>query len=199
MGIWQCVCVCVCVCMYVFVYLGDQFVIVYLARISVYLFISIFFYKGYWESAQDCFEEAMNSAQQQSITLRDAEFQVWEEHWIDCSIKLGQFDNLFKFADEMKHHDLMLLTSYRLKNWKKMKEILGKVGCKLCGVIVVCVCVCVCVLCAVYVLCVYTVLFVVCVLCICVGECFHKQFEYSFFQYINFYFDVCGKINHLTG
>ena len=42
--------------------------------------------QGSWEEAQVHYEEAI----QKALNFRDAEFKLWEQHWVTCAEQLGQ-------------------------------------------------------------------------------------------------------------
>lgn len=80
--------------------------------------------QGFWEQAQRHYEEAMLTAVQHGI--RDAEFRLWEHHWILCGERLGQHDLLVKYGDESKNHDVILKSAWKLKSWKKLKDMVKR-------------------------------------------------------------------------
>eukprot|EP00039_Didymoeca_costata_P006397 m.89801 g.89801 ORF g.89801 m.89801 type:complete len:910 (+) comp13242_c0_seq1:1-2730(+) len=70
--------------------------------------------QGFWEQAQIQYEDAMKQAVMHGV--RDAEFRLWEDHWIKCAERLGQFDILLKFGDDTKNQDVMVKAAWKLKN-----------------------------------------------------------------------------------
>ena len=82
--------------------------------------------QGYWEEAQHQYEYAMQTAVQHG--MRDAEFRLWEHHWILCGERLGQHDLLVKYGDEAKNHDVILNSAWKLKSWKKLKDMVKRLS-----------------------------------------------------------------------
>ena len=74
-----------------------------------------------------------------SLDKRDAEFQLLENGWIQCTQQLCQFDVCAKLTEEHKNPDLLLATvsdhilvtssfnlsqAWKLRHWKKYKDAL---------------------------------------------------------------------------
>lgn len=82
---------------------------------------------GLWDKAQTQYENVMQtSIPPPPHGIRDAEFQLWETHWITCSEKLGNHELLLKYGEETKNLDLMLKSAWKLKSWKKLKDTLRR-------------------------------------------------------------------------
>ncbi|EDQ87449.1 uncharacterized protein MONBRDRAFT_10012 [Monosiga brevicollis MX1] len=84
--------------------------------------------QAFWEQAQGAYEAAVQKTQQKGGELREAEFQLWEEHWIDCTRRLGQHDLLLKLAEENHNRDLMVESAWKLRKWRVAKDALDKLG-----------------------------------------------------------------------
>lgn len=82
--------------------------------------------QGNWEEAQQGFERIVQQTQQQGAALREAEFKLWEEHWIQCSERLGQHDLLYKFAEDTKNQELMADTAWKLRKWKHARDAVAR-------------------------------------------------------------------------
>ena len=90
---------------------------------------------GFYEQAQQSFEQAMNKARQDdnagpaSPTVLP-EYKLWEDHWIRCSKELNQWDLLLEYANMKGNTNphLVLESAWRVPSWGVMKEALGQVS-----------------------------------------------------------------------
>jgi transformation/transcription domain-associated protein len=82
--------------------------------------------QGCWEQAQTAYEAIVQTTQQQGAPLREAEFQLWEEHWMLMAKRLGQHDLLLKLAEDTGNHQLMVESAWKLRKWRQTKEAVGK-------------------------------------------------------------------------
>lgn len=73
---------------------------------------------GMWEKAQSYYEAAQIKARTGSIPFSQAEYMLWEDHWILCAEKLQQWDILADFAKHENFNDLYLEASWRsVESW----------------------------------------------------------------------------------
>ena len=73
---------------------------------------------GMWEKAQSYYEAAQIKARTGSVPFSQAEYMLWEDHWILCAEKLQQWDILADFAKHENFNDLYLEASWRsVESW----------------------------------------------------------------------------------
>ena len=68
---------------------------------------------GMWEKAQKLYEQAQIKARSGAIPFSQAEYELWEDHWLICSQKLQQWDILQDFAKHENLQDLLLECVWR--------------------------------------------------------------------------------------
>lgn len=79
---------------------------------------------GMWMQAQVMYETAQIKARTGAITFTDAEYSLWEDHWVLCAQKLQQWDILTDLAKLEGNNDLLLECAWRLSDWASEREIL---------------------------------------------------------------------------
>ena len=73
---------------------------------------------GMWDKAQQLYEAAQVRARTGVVPFSQAEYMLWEDHWVYCAQKLQQWDILGDFAKHENFNDLLLESSWRnLDNW----------------------------------------------------------------------------------
>ncbi|KAL3832377.1 hypothetical protein ACJMK2_024027 [Sinanodonta woodiana] len=89
---------------------------------------------GFFEQAQNSFEQAMTKARQDHNSGPASpsvipEYRLWEEHWIRCSKELNQWDLLLEYANAKGNTNpqLVLESAWRVPNWSLMKDSLAQV------------------------------------------------------------------------
>ncbi|KAI5290001.1 hypothetical protein KEM54_002692 [Ascosphaera aggregata] len=68
---------------------------------------------GMWDKAQQLYESAQVKARTGSVPFSQAEYYLWEDHWIICAEKLQQWDILTDFAKHENFNDLLLESMWR--------------------------------------------------------------------------------------
>ena len=79
---------------------------------------------GMWDKAQQLYEVAQVKARTGSVPFSNAEYMLWEDHWVLCAQKLQQWDILSEFAKHENFNDLLLESSYRqYEMWSKPENL----------------------------------------------------------------------------
>ncbi|KAH8177248.1 FAT domain-containing protein [Sarocladium implicatum] len=68
---------------------------------------------GMWDKAQKLYENAQVKARTSVIPFSQAEYTLWEDHWVLCAQKLQQWDILQDFAKHENFQDLLLECAWR--------------------------------------------------------------------------------------
>ncbi|PNY27116.1 Transcription-associated protein 1 [Tolypocladium capitatum] len=68
---------------------------------------------GMWDKAQKLFETAQIKARTGVIPFSQAEYVLWEDHWVLCAQKLQQWEILQDFAKHENFQDLLLECAWR--------------------------------------------------------------------------------------
>ncbi|KAF7559003.1 hypothetical protein G7046_g5162 [Stylonectria norvegica] len=68
---------------------------------------------GMWDKAQKLYENAQIKARTGVIPLSQAEYMLWEDHWVLCAQKLQQWEILQDFAKHENFQDLLLECAWR--------------------------------------------------------------------------------------
>ncbi|KAL8351867.1 hypothetical protein RB601_002265 [Gaeumannomyces tritici] len=68
---------------------------------------------GMWDKAQKGYEAAQIKARTGVIPFSQAEYMLWEDHWVLCAQKLQQWDILQDFAKHENFQDLLLECAWR--------------------------------------------------------------------------------------
>ncbi|KAI5461401.1 hypothetical protein BGZ63DRAFT_235141 [Mariannaea sp. PMI_226] len=68
---------------------------------------------GMWDKAQKLYENAQIKARTGVIPFSQAEYMLWEDHWVLCAQKLQQWDILQDFAKHENFQDLLLECAWR--------------------------------------------------------------------------------------
>ncbi|KAJ7700136.1 hypothetical protein B0H17DRAFT_1158131 [Mycena rosella] len=79
---------------------------------------------GMWEQASNAYEVAQNKARAGTIPFSEAEFCLWEDHWILAAEKLQQWDILQELAKSEGNQELMLESAWRTTQWVDQKDAL---------------------------------------------------------------------------
>lgn len=79
---------------------------------------------GMWEQASQTYETAQSRVRSGTIPFSEAEFCLWEDHWILAAEKLQHWDVLYDFAKGEGNQELMLECAWRIKDWNENKESL---------------------------------------------------------------------------
>lgn len=77
---------------------------------------------GMWEQASMMYESAQNRARAGILPFSEAEFCLWEDHWILASEKLQQWDVLFELGKAEGNVDLQLESAWRTKDWVEQRQ-----------------------------------------------------------------------------
>ncbi|KAM4056291.1 FAT domain-containing protein [Hirsutella rhossiliensis] len=68
---------------------------------------------GMWDKAQKLYETAQIKARTGVIPFSQAEYMLWEDHWVLCAQKLQQWEILQDFAKHENFQDLLLECAWR--------------------------------------------------------------------------------------
>lgn len=68
------------------------------------------------------YENAQMKARSGSLPFTEAEYSLWEDHWIVCAEKLQQWDILTDLSKSEGNNELLLECSWRLSDWGTEKE-----------------------------------------------------------------------------
>ncbi|KAK4082839.1 uncharacterized protein Triagg1_1729 [Trichoderma aggressivum f. europaeum] len=68
---------------------------------------------GMWDKAQKLYETAQIKARTGVIPFSQAEYMIWEDHWVLCAQKLQQWEILQDFAKHENFQDLLLECAWR--------------------------------------------------------------------------------------
>ncbi|ODA79755.1 hypothetical protein RJ55_05349 [Drechmeria coniospora] len=68
---------------------------------------------GMWDKAQRLYETAQIKARTGVIPFSQAEYMLWEDHWVLCAQKLQQWEILQDFAKHENFQDLLLECAWR--------------------------------------------------------------------------------------
>ncbi|KAF7352758.1 hypothetical protein MVEN_01242100 [Mycena venus] len=79
---------------------------------------------GMWEQASNAYEVAQTKARAGTIPFSEAEFCLWEDHWILAAEKLQQWDILQELAKSEGNQELMLECAWRTTQWVDQKDAL---------------------------------------------------------------------------
>jgi len=77
---------------------------------------------GMWEQASVAYETALGRARTGAIPFSEAEYCLWEDHWILSSQKLQNWDILFELGRSESDASLMMESAWRTKNWSEETE-----------------------------------------------------------------------------
>ena len=79
---------------------------------------------GMWDKAQILYDNAQIKARTGVTPFGQAEYMLWEDHWVICSQKLQQWDILSDFARHENFNDLLLEASYRnFESWSSPEKL----------------------------------------------------------------------------
>ena len=79
---------------------------------------------GMWEQAWNIYETAQNKTRAGAIPFSEAEYCLWEDHWMLSAEKLQQWDTLYELAKNEGNQELMLESAWRTKDWAENRESL---------------------------------------------------------------------------
>jgi transformation/transcription domain-associated protein len=68
---------------------------------------------GMWDKAQALYETAQVKARTGAVPFSQAEYMLWEDHWVSCAQKLQQWEILSDFAKHENFNDLLLECAWR--------------------------------------------------------------------------------------
>ncbi|KAI0650812.1 atypical/PIKK/TRRAP protein kinase [Trametes meyenii] len=72
---------------------------------------------GMWEQASNMYELAQNRTRSGALAFSEAEFCLWEDHWILSAEKLQHWDILVELGKQEQNFDLVLESAWRTKDW----------------------------------------------------------------------------------
>ncbi|KAF5100851.1 hypothetical protein D0Z00_001120 [Geotrichum galactomycetum] len=77
---------------------------------------------GLWSRAMQMYESAQIKARSGALPYSEAEYALWEDHWILCAQKLQQWEILTELAKHESFTDLLLECGWRVADWTADKE-----------------------------------------------------------------------------
>lgn len=77
---------------------------------------------GLWGRAIQMYEAAQIKARSGALPYNEAEYGLWEDHWVLCSQKLQKWDVLAELAKHEGFTDLLLECGWRVADWTADKE-----------------------------------------------------------------------------
>lgn len=72
---------------------------------------------GMWDQASSVYEAAQSKTRSGTLPFSEAEFCLWEDHWMLAAEKLQQWDVLYDLARAENNYELMLESAWRVKDW----------------------------------------------------------------------------------
>ncbi|CAG8494689.1 11619_t:CDS:10, partial [Ambispora leptoticha] len=81
---------------------------------------------GMWVDAQLLYENAQLKGRSAAISFTEPEYLLWEDHWLDCSKKLQQWEVLTDFAKNEENTELLLECAWRLSDWTEERDLLDQ-------------------------------------------------------------------------
>ncbi|KAJ3117897.1 hypothetical protein HK100_000723, partial [Physocladia obscura] len=79
---------------------------------------------GLWVQSQSLFENAQIKARTGLLPFTEAEYNMWEDHWVTCAKKLQQWDVLLDLSKHEGNTELLLESAWRLSDWSVERETL---------------------------------------------------------------------------
>ena len=79
---------------------------------------------GMWDQALIAYETAQSKARIGAIPFSEAEYCLWEDHWILAAEKLQHWDLLYDLARNEGNQELMLESAWRTVDWADKRETL---------------------------------------------------------------------------
>ncbi|KAG8901590.1 hypothetical protein FRB99_005203 [Tulasnella sp. 403] len=81
---------------------------------------------GMYTVAQQQYEIAQIKARSGAMAFNEAEYCVWEDHWILAAQKLQQWDTLMELARAEENPDLLLECAWRTVDWNAEREMVER-------------------------------------------------------------------------
>ncbi|EPT03792.1 hypothetical protein FOMPIDRAFT_150002 [Fomitopsis schrenkii] len=72
---------------------------------------------GMWDQASSMYEAAQSKTRAGTLPFSEAEFCLWEDHWMLAAEKLQQWEVLYDLARAENNYELMLESAWRVKDW----------------------------------------------------------------------------------
>ena len=69
--------------------------------------------QGMWDKALQLYDAAQIKTRTGSIPCSEAEYMLWEDHWVICAQKLQQWEILFDLAKHGNYNDMLLEGAWR--------------------------------------------------------------------------------------
>ncbi|KAJ3037893.1 hypothetical protein HDV00_001237 [Rhizophlyctis rosea] len=77
---------------------------------------------GLWAQAQLYYESAQSKARSGLLPFTEAEYSLWENHWVSCAQRLQQWDILTDLAKFEQDHELLMECAWRLSDFNNERE-----------------------------------------------------------------------------
>jgi transformation/transcription domain-associated protein len=78
---------------------------------------------GMWDKAQQLYDIAQIKARTGAVPFSQAEYMLWEDHWVICAEKLQQWEILTDFAKHENFNDLLLESAWRnFESWQHQEH-----------------------------------------------------------------------------
>ena len=78
---------------------------------------------GMWDQASSAYEAAQSKTRAGTLPPSEAEFCLWEDHWMLAAEKLQQWEVLYDLARAENNTELMLESAWRIKDWTSPEHL----------------------------------------------------------------------------
>jgi transformation/transcription domain-associated protein len=82
---------------------------------------------GSWALAQVSYEQALQKARTGVLPFTEAEYDLWEEHWTECAMRLQQWDILSELSKNEGNCDVMAECAWRNVDWVAEKDMITQI------------------------------------------------------------------------
>ncbi|OBZ70424.1 Transcription-associated protein 1 [Grifola frondosa] len=72
---------------------------------------------GMWDQASNIYEHAQSKTRAGLLPFSEAEFCLWEDHWMLSAEKLQNWETLYDLANSEGNNELLLESAWRIKDW----------------------------------------------------------------------------------
>jgi transformation/transcription domain-associated protein len=82
---------------------------------------------GMWALGQLSYEQALQKARTGVLPFSEAEYDLWEEHWTECAMRLQQWDVLSELSKNEGNCDVMAECAWRNVDWGAEKDMIAQI------------------------------------------------------------------------
>jgi transformation/transcription domain-associated protein len=82
---------------------------------------------GMWAMGQLAYEQALQKARTGVLPFTEAEYDLWEEHWTECAMRLQQWDILSELSKNEGNCDVMAECAWRNVDWGAEKDMISQI------------------------------------------------------------------------